>query len=438
MSRIGAACRCDSSNPAPDSPAINSSDGYVTTITPDSGSIPAILSPCVYAPHTKLASSSTPIPTSACGDCVPNPITINTTPTTINASRLIRAMGTGSRHNTHPTSANEIGVVPAINALTCAADVNLPPIDAIRKKGKPAPSEIMAQHFNGNFLKVRTRDATNGASTIAGTRKRISATSAGVSVDAPIARMDSEKLAQMISVSPMVSQPAAGLCEKAGRPRVSTVGDSDFMNVPARSAAPAIAAEAAPDRASAACWKFSPSPRGESIQKRQALKAPLAEAANVQHMDSKDYQIIAALQANGRMTNQELSEQVNLTPTPCLRRLRMLEESGMIRGYTAVVDEEAFGLPVTAFVGIKLKEHTAESVRKFERAIQTIDAVLDCYVMTGQVDYLLRVLTQSLQDYERFVRKELHAIPGIQSIDTSFAYSRVKRSVVFPGVDGPG
>ncbi|WP_067062581.1 Lrp/AsnC family transcriptional regulator [Roseateles chitosanitabidus] len=155
-------------------------------------------------------------------------------------------------------------------------------------------------------------------------------------------------------------------------------------------------------------------------------------------MDSKDYQIIAALQANGRMTNQELSEQVSLTPTPCLRRLRMLEESGTIRGYTAVVDEEAFGLPVTAFVGVKLKEHTAESVRRFERAIQKIDAVLDCYVMTGQVDYLLRVLAQSLKDYERFVRQELHAIPGIQSIDTSFAYSRVKRSVVFPDLSDPG
>ncbi|SFR93621.1 Lrp/AsnC family transcriptional regulator [Mitsuaria sp. TWR114] len=155
-------------------------------------------------------------------------------------------------------------------------------------------------------------------------------------------------------------------------------------------------------------------------------------------MDSKDYQIIAALQANGRMTNQELSEQVSLTPTPCLRRLRMLEESGMIRGYTAVVDEEAFGLPVTAFVGVKLKEHTADAVRKFERAIQAVDAVLDCYVMTGQVDYLLRVLTQSLKDYERFVRQELHAIPGIQSIDTSFAYGRVKRSVVFPNVGESG
>ncbi len=136
------------------------------------------------------------------------------------------------------------------------------------------------------------------------------------------------------------------------------------------------------------------------------------------------------------MSNQELSERLNLSPSPCLRRLRLLEEARVIRGYTAIVDEESYGLPVTAFVGIKLKVHSAESVAAFERAIQAIDAVMDCYVMTGQVDYLLRVLAESLKDYERFVRKELHAIPGIESIDTSFAYGRVKRSNVFPAVRG--
>jgi Lrp/AsnC family leucine-responsive transcriptional regulator len=153
-------------------------------------------------------------------------------------------------------------------------------------------------------------------------------------------------------------------------------------------------------------------------------------------MDSKDLQIIAALQANGRASNQELSERVSLSPSPCLRRLRLLEEEQVIRGYTAIVDEERYGLPVTAFVGIKLKIHNAESVGAFERAIQAIDAVMDCYVMTGQVDYLLRVLAASLKDYERFVRTELHSIPGIEAIDTSFAYGRVKRSNVFPAVRG--
>jgi DNA-binding Lrp family transcriptional regulator len=153
-------------------------------------------------------------------------------------------------------------------------------------------------------------------------------------------------------------------------------------------------------------------------------------------MDSKDLQIIAALQANGRISNQELSERVNLSPSPCLRRLRLLEASGVIRGYAAIVDEESYGLPVTAFVRIKLRVHNAESVAAFERAIQAIDAVMDCYVMTGEVDYLLRVLAESLKDYERFVRTQLHAIPGIASIDTSFAYGRVKRGNVFPGVRG--
>lgn len=151
-------------------------------------------------------------------------------------------------------------------------------------------------------------------------------------------------------------------------------------------------------------------------------------------MDAKDYQIIAALQADGRMSNQELSERVNLSPSPCLRRLRLLEEAGVIPGYTAIVDEETYGLPVTAFVGIKLKIHNAEVVGAFERAVQAIESVVDCYVMTGQVDYLLRVLVESLKDYERFVRTDLHAIPGIESIDTSFAYGRVKRSSVFPPI----
>ena len=85
-------------------------------------------------------------------------------------------------------------------------------------------------------------------------------------------------------------------------------------------------------------------------------------------MDDKDRQIIAALQANGRLTNQELSEQVNLSPSPCLRRLRMLEAAGVIRGYTAVIDEEAYGLPVTALVRIRLQKHDNATVAAFQPA----------------------------------------------------------------------
>lgn len=149
-------------------------------------------------------------------------------------------------------------------------------------------------------------------------------------------------------------------------------------------------------------------------------------------LDDKDRQIISVLQANGRISNQDLSEAVNLSPSPCLRRLRMLERSGVIRGYTAIIDEEAYGLPVMAFVRIKLEVHNEATVATFENAVRAIDAVLDCYVMTGSADYLLRVVVESLKDYETFVRLRIHTIPGIASIDSSFAYGSVKRLSALP------
>ena len=149
-------------------------------------------------------------------------------------------------------------------------------------------------------------------------------------------------------------------------------------------------------------------------------------------MDSKDRQILQALQADGRLTNQDLSERVNLSPSPCLRRVRMLEEQGVIKGYTAVVDQKAWGLPVTIFIRIKLERHGDAAVSKFEKAIQNMPQVMDCWLMTGRSDYLLRVIASDLDDYERFVRRELQRVPGIASIDTSFAYGSVKHAQVLP------
>jgi DNA-binding Lrp family transcriptional regulator len=151
-------------------------------------------------------------------------------------------------------------------------------------------------------------------------------------------------------------------------------------------------------------------------------------------LDLKDRQIIAELQKDGRLSNQELSERVALSPSPCLRRLRNLEDSGVIKGYTALVDETAFGLPVTVFVEIRLTQHTHAVNANFEQKIRNLSNVLDCYVMTGDADYLLRVLVESLQDYESFVRNHLHRIEGIAAIKTSFAYGVVKRSNVYPWV----
>lgn len=149
-------------------------------------------------------------------------------------------------------------------------------------------------------------------------------------------------------------------------------------------------------------------------------------------MDKTDKLIIRALQQNARITNQELSERVNLSPSPCLRRVKALEQSGIIKSYTLEVDNDAYGLPVTVFVSVQLEKHTQEVVKHFETQIKNEDKVLECFVMTGRADYLLKVVVKDLHDYEYFVRHRLQAIGSIASIDTSFAYGVVKKTNVLP------
>jgi Lrp/AsnC family leucine-responsive transcriptional regulator len=149
-------------------------------------------------------------------------------------------------------------------------------------------------------------------------------------------------------------------------------------------------------------------------------------------MDEKDRQIIRALQRNGRATNLEIAAEVNLSPSPCLRRIRLLEQSGAIQGYRAVVDPRAYGLPVTVFIRIRLERHSADTVAHFESRIKNLDAVLECHLMTGAADYLLRVVVAGLEAYEDFIRNRIHPIGGIASIDSSFVYGSVKNTGVFP------
>ena len=149
-------------------------------------------------------------------------------------------------------------------------------------------------------------------------------------------------------------------------------------------------------------------------------------------MDAKDRQIIRELQKDGRITNQDLADRVNLSPSPCLRRLRLLEEAGVIKGYTALVDQKAYGLPITVFIRVRLDRHGQDVVKGFEDQVARIDQILDCFLLAGGDDYLLRVIVASLEAYEDFIRRKLHAIPGVASIDTSFAYGVVKQTRVFP------
>jgi len=155
----------------------------------------------------------------------------------------------------------------------------------------------------------------------------------------------------------------------------------------------------------------------------------------IPQIDATDRKILRALQRNGRITNLDLAAEVNLSPSPCLRRLRNLEANGAITGYSMTVDAKTYGLPVEAIVQIRLNKHIRETVEHFETRMCDIPEVLECFVMTGLSDYLLRVVVHDLEDYERFVRERLHSIGGISSIDTSFVYGVVKRTNVFPELD---
>lgn len=154
-------------------------------------------------------------------------------------------------------------------------------------------------------------------------------------------------------------------------------------------------------------------------------------------MDAVDLQIVHELQADGRLSNQDLADRVRLSPSPCLRRVRRLEDAGLISGYTAMVDQVAFGLPITVFVRVRLERHTAEAVNAFEEHVGFIEHIQDCYLMAGSSDYLLRVVIESLEAYEVLVRTRIHAIPGIASIESSFAFGSVKQSRVYPRPGGP-
>lgn len=153
---------------------------------------------------------------------------------------------------------------------------------------------------------------------------------------------------------------------------------------------------------------------------------PLAE------LDSIDRRLLTVLQTEGRLTATELAERAGLTTSPCLRRLRRLEETGVIRGYAALVDQKKVGLPVSVFVSIKLDKQREEDLARFEQAVRRCPEIVECYLMTGPRDYLLRVVARDLGDYERIVKETLTRIGGVASIESSFALSQVKHSNALP------
>ena len=149
-------------------------------------------------------------------------------------------------------------------------------------------------------------------------------------------------------------------------------------------------------------------------------------------LDAIDRRLLAALQENGRLTATELAERVGLTASPCLRRLKRLEQSGVIRGYAALVDQERVGLPVSVFVSVKLERQREDALETFEEAVRRCPEVMECYLMTGTRDYLLRVVVRDLSAYERFLKETLTRIKGVASIESSFALAQVKHANALP------
>ncbi|HMN83999.1 MAG TPA: Lrp/AsnC family transcriptional regulator, partial [Burkholderiaceae bacterium] len=130
-------------------------------------------------------------------------------------------------------------------------------------------------------------------------------------------------------------------------------------------------------------------------------------------IDQTDLRILEALQADGSLTNVELARRVHLSPSPCLSRVKALEDAGVIRRYVALVDPPALGLHLSVFISISLKQQTKEALEVFESRIARHPEVMECYLMTGDADYLIRVVLPDLQALERFILDHLTSIPGI-------------------------
>ena len=142
-------------------------------------------------------------------------------------------------------------------------------------------------------------------------------------------------------------------------------------------------------------------------------------------LDKTDKKILGILQADGRVTNAELAKRVNLSASACLRRVQNLEATKVISGYVALLAQEAIGRPTNVFIEVTLKSQSEESLRTFERAASACPEIMECYLMAGDADYLIRVVAANSEDYERIHRQHLTVLPGVARIRSSFALRAV-------------
>ncbi len=149
-------------------------------------------------------------------------------------------------------------------------------------------------------------------------------------------------------------------------------------------------------------------------------------------IDRFDRLILEALQDDGRISNVQLASRIGLSESACLRRVRALEDSGMIRGYVALVNQNEAGLPGNVFVQIGLHREVESELAAFEDAVIAIPEVMECYLMSGEFDYLLRVVVADMADFERIHKTELTRLPGVARVNSSFAIRTVQRKTELP------
>jgi DNA-binding Lrp family transcriptional regulator len=149
-------------------------------------------------------------------------------------------------------------------------------------------------------------------------------------------------------------------------------------------------------------------------------------------LDAIDRRILRALQRNGRLQNIELAEEVGLSASPCLRRVRLLEEAGVIERYAAVLNPAKVGMGLTVFTRVWLKGQDAETVNRFTEAIQQLPQVVECHLMAGDCDFLLRVVAADLNEYRKFQMEKLTKIRGVQSVKTDIPMQNIKLTPELP------
>ena len=149
------------------------------------------------------------------------------------------------------------------------------------------------------------------------------------------------------------------------------------------------------------------------------------------NLDQIDRRLLAELQDEGRVTNVELAERVGLTPPPCLRRVRALEESGVIKGYHAELDASKLGFSITVFALVSLKSQAEESLRQFEDHMRTLPEVRECHMLNGEIDFILKIVSKDLQSFQEFLTSKLTPAPNVASVKTSLTIRTAKQQ---PGV----